>query len=508
MKSRCKGAVAAICVCISFSLWPSAAAPAKETEPALGILDAVRCTLQRHPEIRLAQEAVRASQGALEVASGSFDTNILSSLSQRGDPQPAQPSITTLFGTLFSVGLNQQFRWGMSAASSLQVSHLAQPGTDQSAGQARLLFALIQPLLRGRGASSAAASERAAEIDWRESELELQHTIAVQVFATAAAYWNYVAAREAVTIRQAAEDRADLLLAQENRLVKAREHAAAELKKLEANLADARAARIDAERQTLEARQALGVVMGLPWRESGSLPAPRDPFAVVPRGGVPPIEAVPRLVEAALKRRPDYLAAQTAIRAAQVRAIGARRNLEPQMDLSAQLGYAVPTAGSGMDMLLGPSGYGPAGVSFFTGLSFQLPLQNRAARGLLRQREAEQRRAEILLDDLRRRIGAALALSLESLRTEALRLESTQLAIAAYREAVSNERKRLRAGLSTIFDVLLTESRLTSAELNGTEARLRVAMALLRLRFESGTLIEPAGDWRTIGMDQLTRLPP
>ena len=57
-------------------------------------------------------------------------------------------------------------------------------------------------------------------------------------------------------------------------------------------------------------------------------------------------------------------------------------------------------------------------------------------------------------------------------------------------QSVSTEEERLRLGLSTLFDAILAADALMTAQLFRTDAQLRHAAAIARLRFETGTLLE------------------
>ena len=64
-----------------------------------------------------------------------------------------------------------------------------------------------------------------------------------------------------------------------------------------------------------------------------------------------------------------------------------------------------------------------------------------------------------------------------------------------FERAVINEEKKLRAGTSTLLDVISQRDRLTSARQSQVSAHLALALALARLRFETGTLC-PEADGR------------
>jgi outer membrane protein TolC len=62
-------------------------------------------------------------------------------------------------------------------------------------------------------------------------------------------------------------------------------------------------------------------------------------------------------------------------------------------------------------------------------------------------------------------------------------------AVTLYKTAVEHERKKLLLGMSTLFDITILEDRLTNALLNEVATRSRYSQALVRLRYETGTLV-------------------
>jgi outer membrane protein TolC len=506
-RPKLRGAIAIVCLC-----GLSAGARAD----GLSLLDAVKTTLARQPQIKVQEETVHFDRGVTENATGQFDWSVYGTLGDRGETLPQTHYYQSINGNLANLttnvaatqlGLAKQFRWGMSVRPTLSLSRTTLTGEDPASGTARVNFQVIQPLFRGRGASSVAALETAAKIAEEAAMLSLRHIIAQQIQATAAAYWSYREARDAVAILVGAEERARLLLTDEQSLVNAGEHPPADLKQLEANLADQQAALIEGKRAEGSARQALGLVMGLPWREIDALAPPSDAFFTIDDKTLPDTAAIARLIDLALARRNDLAAARATVRSAGVLTTAARRNLEPQLDLEVDLGYNGLSEGNGAATFFTPVYDRIGGVNFYGGLNMQFPVENHVARGVLVQAEATQKRFSIQSGDLDRIASSNVSIAVGNLRGSAYRLHSADQAVAAYRIAVENERKRQKAGLSTLFDVVQIETRLTTAETNALNARRDMALALTALRFETGTLIDGDPHGGGITLEQLTTLP-
>jgi outer membrane protein TolC len=77
---------------------------------------------------------------------------------------------------------------------------------------------------------------------------------------------------------------------------------------------------------------------------------------------------------------------------------------------------------------------------------------------------------------------------LDAVTRGAQQLERATEAVRLFERAVENEEKKLRAGTSTLIDVISQRDRLTSARQSRVSAHLALAVAVARLRFETGTL--------------------
>jgi outer membrane protein TolC len=76
----------------------------------------------------------------------------------------------------------------------------------------------------------------------------------------------------------------------------------------------------------------------------------------------------------------------------------------------------------------------------------------------------------------------------------AAQLAEAREAMRRYEAAVASERQRFQLGTSTLFDVILAEDGLTAASLSEIDARLRLAIGIARVGFESGTLVRSDGE--------------
>jgi outer membrane protein TolC len=185
----------------------------------------------------------------------------------------------------------------------------------------------------------------------------------------------------------------------------------------------------------------------------------------------------------------------------------AENGLLPELDLIGSIGYAGLVNGVGAKDFLLPVVRNIPGVNAHIGLSLQWPVSAIQAQGLLHRATAVLRDNEVVQKDLARRIGLNVGSSAATLSTAIRSFVKARIAAAHYKEAVDNERTKLKSGLSTIIDVILTEDRMTSARLNEIAEQARYAESVARLRFEAGMITEAEGDGARVDEAHLSAIP-
>lgn len=491
-----------------------AAGPTAAQEPAaLRLVDAVRMTLERQPEIRLQEQQVESARGAFETQRGAFDTLLQASFNRSHDKSPlldeqTLPGIEDVTSDTWAwnAGASRLFRSGLLAGPQLSYTRIERNVAPIPEARASVSFAIQQPLLRNRGADATAAGERSAAKELDAANLDLRFTISSNLYRTAAAYWAYVASYRSLEIVREAESRFRGLIEEANALIAADQIPASDLKQLRANLASRIAQRVAAEQALFEARQSLGLALGLPASEFASLPPPADALPEVVALGGPGVDPGP-MPDMAAERRADLLAARARTRSAELLLGAAESAVKPRLDLVGSVGWAGLDTGSGFATLVSALGERIPGPNAQAGLVFDFPWGNRSAKGQLASRKAIANQAQIGTGDLERQIRSAVAVAMSNLGATAQRVETTRESSELYRSAIDDEKEKLRLGLGTVIDLTVTEDRLTQALLSELDAQYAHAIALARLRFETGTIVAPEGEIQQIDHGSLTTVP-
>lgn len=486
-----------------------AAAVQAQAPPGVALEDVVDAVLRHSPDIARGRLAVEAEAGALLLAAGPFDLHVTAGLRGGRETLPLAGGRNGLFVTESvetSTSAARSFRSGLVLSADLTLGRV-RSGAGVPADQVRSLVSLLVPLAGGRGGGAAAGAERAARESHAASRFERDHVAARAVHDAAHAYWLYLAAHERLGIHVESADRARRLVEETEVLVRADERAPSDLDLMASNLAQKRTAVTAARQALLDARYALGVAMGI---GAGAMPALGPPLTGFPETGprsrvrfTPAARAA--TVRAALAARRDLAGLRARRAGARQAREGALQDVRPRWDLLARVGYTrvLPRAAGG------PSAppRAAAGANGLLQIQYEPLAANRAVRGRARRAAAVERTAAVAADDLVRRIEANVRAAMERLDNAAQEALAAREAVRLSERSVVTEEEKFRLGLATLFDAILAEDSLTNARLLRTNARFRFAAALLRLRFESATLLETGGDAVSVDPDRLTSFP-
>ncbi len=485
----------------------------------VGLLDAVRLSLANNTDILIQEKQVEFSSGALQQARGQFDSALSLEAGRRTDNSPLNQQSRDDYAshgfpfsqirtnaTSYNLALDRLLRNGVVLRSSAGITRLSGTVNDMSKlsaqNTANIDFSIRVPLLRNSG-EIAAAGESAADKELAASAQDLRFSLAQNVLKTVASYWSLLAAQKNLDIAREFETSVRRMVNETRKLIEADELPASDLNMLEANLLDRAASRISAEQARLNARQSLGLAMGLPHQHIATLElADEFPAAVIEPAMLE--DHLIGLIALAVQRRPDFKAAQLRRDAARTLSSAAQTDLKPQLDLTVRVGYSGLAEGAGPERALSQNRSSPnIGIS----LSYQWPLANNVARGRYRQQAAVYDQNILQVASIERSIGLGVEATLSGLVYSAQQLRQSEEAVDLYRIAEENEKTKYKLGSSTMLNVLTISDSLLSAELGKISYRLNYLNALAELNFQTGALIAENKLGSSIGLDQLVGVP-
>jgi outer membrane protein TolC len=406
----------------------------------------------------------------------------------------------------FDIGLSKTLPNGaeVGAEAIYSRSNMLNGGPIFNTSELRLT--LNVPLLRMFTPSDQWSALAAAKIDYRASLLTERHVVTEAVLQTVRAYWALRAAQEQYIFLKRSEQTAISLRKIISSLIKGEERAKAEIYQADAHVAEQATQRAAAEQTLFQARQQLGLAMGLDEEDLKVAPYAGEPFPAA-RDLDRSRTVQDRLIADSVLLRADYQASLKGEQSARVLLDAARRNLLPPVNFQIRASYFGGDIGSRFENFTNSFSKNETGVSVTGQLSFDWPLENRVARGLLIQSSANYATTGIRTDDLRRNIVSGILLSVDFLVSGGQQLQEATAAADAYAKAVENERLKYTNGESTVVDVITIEDRYIQSLLTAVSANQQVASAYAQLRFESGTMFPENGSRLTLRRDVLVSVP-
>jgi len=487
---------------------PSVASGADPAPRVAGeeLLAAMRSTLDAHPLLGIYQRQVEISRADLAVAQSSFDHLVSLALGRSHDITPVTAGgedTETTDQTDLSLGVSRTLPWGMTVAPSVALSRASTTygGSLTSlygrlpiiSNTASVDFGVAQPLLKGLGMKASAGQMRSASYSLKGAEFDARYNQASLVLIVIQRYWALLAAVERLEILNESEDRASQLLKETSVLVAADERPAADLRAIEASLADTRVRVAQAQSAEFEALNRYGAAMGL---TGADLTQIKRPSAVLMTGALQVTDEsidLERLLERARAQRADLQAQSERVQGAAALHTAARHNVLPSLDLQLSVGYSGLADGDDASFF-DPLRKDVEGFNGALGLTLGLPIENRAARSDLWRQGAQYEVNRIQLAELERQLTVDLTVATRALEASIAQVKGANIGVEAYEAAVRSEGIKLREGISTIIDLVLTQDRLTSARFVQVDARLGQLQVLAQLAFLMGALPSEPGD--------------
>ncbi|MYJ07683.1 MAG: TolC family protein [Rhodothermaceae bacterium] len=322
-------------------------------------------------------------------------------------------------------------------------------------------LSFTQPLLKGAWPSVETAPVRRARMEERIGFLALRQAVADLIVEVVGSYRALVAASRQVEIGETALRRAREQLEATRALIRAGRVARREAIRSEATVAN-RALSLARARNRLEAANFR--LIGLLELGGTVRVRPLDGLTVEPGQGAPE----PSLEEV-LRSRADFRQARLRVEIARVGLVVARSNVLPDLSLGIELSR--DRTGRSDSLLR---------------LDAVIPLNDRAPElERLRARNAL-RKAERDLAELRESVGIALRQAVNDVEVGLRLIGLARDASALARENLAIERNKFGQGLSSTFEVAVSEDELVRAEQAELDARLAWLDARTRLDRVSG----------------------
>jgi len=341
---------------------------------------------------------------------------------------------------------------------------------------------LNQPLLRDFGRRAALAALELAQLNLNIANIGYKSAVLSLISDTENAYYALVASRQALHIRQLTLEGARRLFDEIS--VRRTSGVATDLDVLsaEVQVENGRRALVQQEQSVRNAEERLLNLINVPTFDVRPGPVAFDEY----RDGAPNFAQSYRL---ARDFYPETLTAEQIIKQAELNLANSRRNLLPDLDLQATIGYtARPTDVSYLETI----GNLPSqnGNNWSLNLNYSLPWGRRADNARYRQATNTLASQKIRLEQIEQQLVVSVRSAVRAVETNLVAAEIASKATELAARQYDQQKARYDAGLSTSRVLLQFQDDLESARFNQLSAQLALRQAVAELRRLEGTSLQ------------------
>jgi outer membrane protein TolC len=476
---------------------PATATATAGNEEAFTLEEAIALALQKNFDLQIQSFNVENAKDAIAIQEAAFDPTITASARRSLNQQATSTTrLDDVTGTAREPIRTDNTTLSVGAAlpripatnGALSVS------TNLSRGASNSPNALLnpnfghgvsanlnQPLLAGAGRHAATAALQRAKLGLNIASINYKSRVLAVIADTENAYYNLVAARETLRIRQLTFQYNQRLL--EENQARRSTGVATDLDVLsaEVGVATSRRGIILAEQSVRDAEDRLLNLINVPNFDVRVGPVAFDDY----RGGAPSFAHSYKL---AREYYPETLSIEEAIKQLQLDLETARRNQLPELDLVASLGYTARNTSAGYWQVIENLPTDP-GNNWSLGLNYSMPWGRHADKARYRTALTNLNSRKLQLEQLEQsllvNVRSAVRAVEANLAAVEIAAKGTELAARQY----DQQKARFDAGLSTSRQVLLVQDDLENARFAELNARLSLRRAAAELnRLEGSSL--------------------
>jgi outer membrane protein len=476
---------------------PTAPAAAPANENAFTLEDAIALALKKNFDLQIQGYAVENAKDQIAIQEAAFDPTISASgrraVSQQASATSVLDDIRGVVRegprsdtTTLQVGASDRIPMTNGVVSVN--TNLSRSATNSTNALVNPSFGhgvsanLNQPLLSGAGRHAATAALQRAKLGLNIATIGYKSRVLSVIADTENAYYNLVAARETLRIRQLTFQSTQKLF--EENQARRSTGVATDLDVLsaEVGVANSRRGIILAEQSVRDAEDRLLNLINVPNFEVRVGPVGFSDY----RGGIPNFANSYKL---AREYYPDTLSMEESIKQLQIDLETARRNQLPDLDLLASLGYTARATNAGYQQAIAnlPNDHGN---NWSIALNYTMPWGRHAEKARYRTAQTNLTSRKLQLEQLEQTLMVNVRTAVRAVEANLAAVEiaakATELAARQY----DQQKARFDAGLSTSRQVLLTQDDLETARFSELNARLQLRRAAAELNRLEGSSIE------------------
>lgn len=470
------------------------------TGTPLTLVEATAGALDQATDVREARGAMMAARGSMRSEKGAFDPELFAGYSQAESDAPQSTPFTGVSvlrnkETFASGGARMKLPIGTELSASLETSRLETNSTFSALNpqyDAAAAFRFRQPLLKGFGPAAWGARD-AASRDFEAAQARYEEAVERTRAVVEQVYWDLYAAERDLAVQRLLRDRAESFVDQANLRGKAGIVGPVVIANAKVFLAEQEQAVLDREEQYDKISDRLGSLLG---RRPAAESARYRPVDNPPRDFV--VEPEDSVVARAMLHNRSLAASERDVASARARALEAKWNIYPQLDVVGSIG-GVGLAGKSRDIVFGGdtlrtditgdlSDASSDAVNrdfpnWSLGAVITVPIGFRQGQGEHERTKGELEQAEQRYIRDRRALEEQVRAAHRELVHSMRRLDAARMGIDAALEQARVGLLEYGLGKSTSFDLVRIGADVASSQQRFSAALVRTAKAVAEIRW-------------------------
>jgi outer membrane protein TolC len=464
-------------------------APAIAADKPLTLEDTIAMALQKNFDLQVQANSTESAKESLNIAQASFDPTVTANASRSGSQTPN--TATRLEGTTsdnasFRAGISQPLVWtngSLSLSTTLGRSYgnnsFSTLNPNYSNG---ISAALSQPLLRNAGPAAAKANINRSKLGVDIAVLGYKSQVLNLIRDTETAYYALVTARETLRIRQLSLDLAQKLYDENQARRNTGVMTDLDVLSAEVGVANARRSIVQAEQSVRDAEDNLLSLINAPQLDVRPGPVKFEDYTE----GAPNFAASYKL---ARNYYPNTLSAEDTLKQLQIDLDTARRNLRPNLNLDASLGYTAAATNQGYSDVISNLPHNN-GNNWSIALSYSMPWGRHADKSRFRQAQLSLNSQKLRLDQAEQQLIVLVRSAVRTVETNLTAVDIAAQATSLAEKQYEQQKARFDAGLVTSRVVLQAQDDLETARFNELSAKLTLRRAATELHRLEGTSLQ------------------
>jgi outer membrane protein len=488
-------------------------ATAQAAPKALSLQEAISIALEKNLQVKISRATQELGQYGIQSSLGVYDWGLSSTLNfnrniadarvrETNDPSLGHVLTTTNSTNLerdWTVTVNKPFEWGGSfnasyspvfnyTSSSVLYNQLDPPNAQVTRGSASafpytggLSVRYTQSMLKNFGRDVAGAGLIIARLNQQSSDLTFQKSIIQLVSDTETQYWDLVYAQRNLQNKKLALELVQKQLRENQIRVDVGTMAPIEVTSAEAAVARAEQDIITAENALANAKDILLRQLYADQERPADLQLKDGPN---PTTLTVNEETAQKM---ALESRVELKIAKLTLDNAKVNENVAVQNRLPQLDVNVGMTASANQEKAYMDVNKDLGQRKNPGYSL--GITFAVPIQNRAAKATLSSARANRRSSELSLRDLQLSTALEVRTAFRGVETAKKGVDAAIKSRVFSEKDLDAEQKKFENGMSTNFVVLSKQSALDAARASELQAQITYAKAVTAFEKSVGNLL-------------------